>query len=704
MNRPGSTQKITPEHLARKAVVYLRQSSLAQVKHNQESQRLQYALADTARAYGFKRVEVIDCDLGMSAATGAQAREGFQRVLASVALGEVGIVLSRELSRLSRTDKDWCQLMELCQIFNTLIADAENLYDLNRLDDQLVLGIKGTLSVVELKTLKFRLQQGREEKAKRGELGRCLAPGYVADPVGQIVKDPNLRVQEAIALVFKKFRELGSIRQTHRWFHEEKLELPVNKALGGQFQLAWQLPTVSFLSDVLHNPLYAGAYVYGRRPMEMVVKEGQVVKRQRSARPAEDASVFIPDHHPGYISWAQYQRYQDIMRSNGGNFTQDDSALAVRSGQGLLTGLLRCARCGRKLHIRYWGKSGTAARYVCAGDFATGGQYCLGFGGATVDKRLSEEILKVISPHGLNASVAAIERLSHQGSDQRAALQRQIQQVQYEAQRAFDQYNQADPANRLVTEVLEQRWNDKLEALERLQGELDAHSDVAASLSPAETETILALGHDFAAVWDDPACPMALKKKIARTLINEIVVDLDEAAQALQMIIHWHGGCHTAFTLPKPHSGAVAHKTALEDLELITKMARRYRDDEIARVLSKLGRRTGKGNRWTQSRVAFVRKKYAIDPPDEATRDTSILTLAQATQHSGVSDTTLLKLIQEKLLAAEQIAPYAPLEIKRADLECEPVSSILKRLKATGKLTLEGDPLANQQSLFDENQ
>jgi DNA invertase Pin-like site-specific DNA recombinase len=704
MNRHDSTQKITPEHLARKAVVYLRQSSMAQVKHNQESQRLQYALTDTARAYGFKHVEVIDCDLGMSAATGAQAREGFKRVLASVALGEVGIVLSRELSRLSRTDKDWCQLMELCQIFNTLIADAENLYDLNRLDDQLVLGIKGTLSVVELKTLKFRLQQGREEKAKRGELGRCLAPGYVADPAGQIVKDPNLRVQEAIALVFKKFQELGSIRQTHRWFHEEKLELPVNKALGGQFQLAWQQPTLSFLSGVLHNPLYAGAYVYGRRPIEVMVKQGQAVKRQRSAQPAEEASVFIQDHHPGYISWAQYQRNQAIMRSNGGNFTQDESALAVRSGQGLLTGLLRCARCGRKLHIRYWGKSGTAARYLCAGDFATGGQYCLGFGGATVDKRLSEEILKVISPHGLNASVAAIERLSHQGSDQRAALQRQIQQVQYEAQRAFDQYNQADPANRLVAQVLEQRWNDKLEALEKLQGELDAHSDAAASLSPAKKAAILALGDDFAAVWDDPACPMVLKKKIARTLINEIIVDLDEAAQALHMIIHWHGGCHTAFTLPKPHSGAVAHKTALEDLELITKMARRYRDDEIARVLSKLGRRTGKGNRWTQSRVAFVRKKYAIDPPDEATRDSSILTLAQATQHSGVSDTTLLKLIQAKLLAAEQIAPYAPLEIKRADLECEPVSGILKRLKATGKLILEGDPLANQQSLFDDNQ
>jgi DNA invertase Pin-like site-specific DNA recombinase len=663
-------------------VVYLRQSSMAQVKQNKESQRLQYALTDTAKAYGFKHVEVVDCDLGMSAATGAQAREGFNRVLASVALGEVGLVLSRELSRLSRTDKDWCQLMELCQIFNTLIADAENLYDLNRLDDQLVLGIKGTLSVVELKTLKFRLQQGREEKAKRGELGRCLAPGYVADPLGQIVKDPNLRVQEAIALVFKKFHELGSIRQTHRWFHEEHIELPVNKALGGQFQLAWQLPSVSFVSDLLHNPLYAGAYVYGRRPTEVAVIEGHAVKRQRSAQPAEEASVFIQDHHPGYISWAQYQRNQEIMRSNGGNFTHDESALAVRSGQGLLTGLLRCGRCGRKLHIRYWGKRGTAARYVCTGDFAAGGQYCLGFGGASVDKRLTEELLKALSPLGLKASVAAIERLSDQGNDQRAALRRQIQQVEYEAQRAFDQYNQADPANRLVTEVLEQRWNDKLETLERLKGELDAHRDTTASLSPAETDAILALGNDFAPVWDDPACPMVLKKKIARTLINEIVVDLDEAAQTLQMIIHWHGGCHTAFTMPKPQSGAVVHKTALEDLELITQMARRYRDDEIARVLSKLGRRTGKGKRWSQTRVAYVRKKYAIDPPDETTREDGILNLAQATQYSGVSDTTLLKLIQEKLLAAEQIAPYAPLEIQRADLDSEPVSSILKRVRA----------------------
>ncbi len=223
MNPHETDQKITPDQRARKAVVYLRQSSLQQVKQNKQSQRLQYALVDRAKALGFNQIEVIDCDLGASAAPGAQQREGFTQLLASVAMGDVGIVLSRELSRLSRTDKDWCHLLELCQLFNTLIADADNLYDLNLLDDQLVLGIKGTLSVVELKVLKQRLIQGMEEKAKRGELVKLLAPGYVCDTEGKIVKDPNLRVQEAIELLFKKFTALGSIRQTYRWFHEEKI-------------------------------------------------------------------------------------------------------------------------------------------------------------------------------------------------------------------------------------------------------------------------------------------------------------------------------------------------------------------------------------------------------------------------------------------------------------------------------------------------
>jgi len=262
MKNTDSASKITARHLARKAVVYLRQSSIAQVRHNVESQRLQYALKDTAKAYGFAQVEVIDVDLGMSASSGAQVREGFKQLLASVALGEVGIVLSWEPSRLSRTDKDWCHLMELCRV---------------------------------LGTLKLRMQQGREAKARRGELGRALAPGYVMDADQRIVKDSNLRVQQAMAMVFSRFEVLGSIRQTQRWFHDEHIELPVNKAVRGRFELRWQLPTASFIKDVLSNPLYAGAYVYGRRPINVIVKDGQAIKRQRSAQAAENASVFITD-------------------------------------------------------------------------------------------------------------------------------------------------------------------------------------------------------------------------------------------------------------------------------------------------------------------------------------------------------------------------------------------------------------------------
>jgi DNA invertase Pin-like site-specific DNA recombinase len=700
MNRVEFNSKITASHLARKAVVYLRQSSLAQVKHNTESQRLQYALKDTAKAYGFARVEVIDTDLGMSASSGAQTREGFKQLLASIALGEVGMVLSREPSRLSRTDKDWCQLMELCRVLDTLIGDAESVYDLNRLDDQLILGIKGTLSVVELGTLKLRLQQGREAKARRGELGRSPQPGYVMDEAThRLVKDPNLRVQEAIALVFSRFEALGSLRQTHLWFHQERIELPVNKPLGGHFRLAWKLPSPSFLGDMLNNPMYAGAYVYGRRPSEVVVREGQAVKRAGRPRAAQEASVFIAQHHEAYVSWEVYQRNLDTLRGNGSNFAQDDAAQVVRGGQGLLSGLLRCARCGRKLNIRYWGKQGTAARYLCSGDFQTGGRYCLGFGGATVDRRLSEVILNALSPYGLQASIAAIAQSHSQGSERRGVMQRQLQQARYEAERAFAQYDQIDPGNRLVAEVLEQRWNAKLAEQQRVEQVLSDMNDARAALTPANEASLRALGENFASVWQSDDCPMTLKKRIARTLIKEIVVDVVDNLE-LNMIIHWYGGCHTAFTMPKPLSGAIAHKTAVNDIELITTMARRYGDDQIARVLSKLGRRTGKGNRWNQDRVATARRKYGIAAPVSAQLDPEILNLAQAQRYSSVSDTTIMRLIKAKLLKVEQAAPYAPLEIKRIDLDSEPVAGILAHLRATGKLILDGNSSAQQTGLF----
>jgi len=438
MTHLAHSHKITPAHLGRKAIVYLRQSSERQVKENTESQRLQYALAARARALGWQEVETIDIALGRSAAIGAGPREGFERLIAAVALGEVGIVLSREVSRLSRTDKDWCHLREVCQIFGTLIGDAEQIYDLALMDDQLVLGIKATLSIVELKVRKLRLLQGMEAKARRGELKRLLPVGYVRDGTGQVVQDPDQRVQEAIALVFRKFRDLASGRQTFLWFRTHGVELPVNKSGGGPMRVGWQLPTNSFLQNLLRNPYYAGAYVWGRRETVMALENGKLKKRQGRLRRAEECRVYLRDHHAGYIPWEAFEEHLRILRGNEMKGEGDDSVGPVRAGQGLLAGLLRCGRCGRKLHVRYWGKRGTAARYLCQGAFGGGGEYCQGFGGRLVDERFGQELVVVLAPLGLRASLEAADRLSAREQDQRHALVRKLEQSEYEARRAFD--------------------------------------------------------------------------------------------------------------------------------------------------------------------------------------------------------------------------------------------------------------------------
>jgi len=694
-----STQtRINTDHLARKAIVYLRQSSLTQVKHNLESQRLQYALAERATALGFNRVEVIDKDLGASASSGSRERPGFQQLLTSVALGDVGIILSRELSRLSRTDKDWCHLVEVCQLFNTLIGDEQAVYDPGQFDDQLVLGIKGTISAAELNVLRMRLLQGKEAKARRGELFTTVAAGFIRDG-DTIVKDPNRRVQDALMLIFNKFQELGSIRQTYGWFMENQIELPVNKSIGGQPQLVWKLPAQTFIPSVLHNPIYAGAYVYGRRPVEKVLEQGELRKRQAAIRPHDQAKVFIQNHHEGYISWETYLRYQRMIDNNGTNFQADDSILAVRQGHGLLTGLLRCARCGHKLQVRYWGKQGTTPRYLCHGDYNSAGRYCIGFGGMAAEQRIVDEVLKRISPEGVAASLRAVEQLECHRSDHHNALQRQLQQVEYEAQRAFVQYDQADPGNRLVVDTLEQRWNEKLEQVERVKNTLDAVQIVPQSLTEQDKQSIRALGQHFADTWHRPETPVVLKKKIMRCLIKEIIVDVDKEKQRLSFIIHWQGGSHTELTIPRPLPANQGHKTKSEDLELIRKMATRYNDAQTAMVLSKLGRKTGKGNRWTQSSVRTIRTKHGIKPAPEQTDD-GILNLVQAKRYSGVSGSTIMRLINANVLPAKQVAPFAPYEIKRSDLDNELVLSILKTLKKTGKLTLKGGVSDSQSELF----
>ena len=701
MNQVLCNPKIKPEHLARKAIVYLRQSSEKQVRQNKESQRLQYDVAERMRSLGWKAVEIIGTDLGSSAGIASARREGFERVLSSVALGEVGIVGCWEVSRLSRTDKDWCRLLEVCQIFETLIADEQHIYDLNSLDDQLVLGIKGTLSVVELKVLRQRMLAGQESKARRGELFKRLPVGYVLDTMGKVAFHHDRRVHEALQLVFIKFRERWSVRQTFQWFRDHDVELPANPIQGTR--LVWKIPSQSLIRDILCNPFYAGAYVWGRRPVTARLVEGRLEKRQGAMRRAEECRVFIRDHHVGYIDWATFEENQRMIRRNSVNWQGDESMAAIRAGQGLLAGLLRCGHCGRKLHVRYWGGRGTNARYLCKGDYDDGGQYCIGFGGASVDRRLGQELLKAISHLGVEASLKAIDELSAGDVAQRVALSSKLKQLEYEARKAFEQYDTVDARNRLAAGELERRWNEKLEEVETAKQRLSTLNGNRYSLSSEDEAHLRYMGEHFDELWQSDRCPSELKKMIFRTVMEEIIVRADAEKKLLQFTIHWKGGNHTQIEIDRPRP-ATEMATSMEALDIIRRMAIRSGDDQIASVLNRLGYSTGKEKRWNQIRVATARRNHSIPGQKRAAPDPERISLSEAARLSGVSHHTIGRLVEAGLLKREQAAPRAPWEIRRADLDREPVRSIIERLLRTGKLVFQGDCAEGQSTMFNENQ
>lgn len=691
--------KITELHLRRRGIVYLRQSSLQQKRNNLESQRLQYDLVNRARSLGWQTVEVIDVDLGSSAGLGAAERGGFEQLIAAVALGEVGIVLSREASRLSRTDKDWCRLLEVCQVFGTLIGDEHQVYDLDQMDDQLVLGIKGTLSVVELKILKLRMQQGLEAKARRGELRRRLPSGYVYSATGEVVKDPDVRVREAVALVFRKFRELWSARQTYLWLHDQGIELPVHQWTGSRLRVTWKLPTKLFIVGMIRNPFYAGAYCYGRHAREARVEAGRVVKRIGRLRPAEECRVFLPEHHEGYLDWATYADNLRILRRNARATEPDETVAAIRSGKGLLAGVLRCGHCGRRLHVRYWGRAGTSPRYLCAGETQNTGPYCITFAGEPVDRRVSEEILKVISPLGVAASLEALEGAQVRGEDETRQAHRRVEQLEYEARRAFEQYDEVDPRNRLVALELERRWNGKLEDVERARVVLADRERERQVLTDALRARIRELGEHFGAAWNDSRCPVELRKKIIRTVLEEVVIRREGAD--LQLVLHWKGGAHTAVTL-RVLGRRERHRTPAEALEVIQQLTPRYSDEQIAAVLGRLGLRTGKGRRWTTSSVATVRHRYQLPGNGRGEPCTEVFNLKKAAAYCGVSNYTIERLVERGVLKNDQTIPLAPWEIRRADLDAAPVRAILQHLRRTRRLQIEGGVANAQRSLFEE--
>ncbi len=601
--------KITADHLKRHAVVYVRQSTLDQVQHNLESQRRQYGLADRARVLGWQEVTVIDDDLGRSG--GGVHRPGFERLLAVLCEGNVGAVLCIEASRLARNGRDWHTLLEFCRLVDALIIDEDGVYDARQANDRLLLGMKGTLSEMELSTLRQRSVEALMQKARRGELLMTVAVGYVRVANDRIEMDPDRRIRKAIELVFRKFRRFGSVRQVLLWLRQERIELPAIVYGAEGRAVRWKLPVYNVLHHILTNPIYGGAYVFGRTKTVTRIAQGRKHSVAGVRVPQEQWQVLIPDHHDGYIAWDEYQANQRQITNNAAMKGQLVRGPA-RNGGALLAGLLRCGHCGRKFHVTYSGTQGNCLRYSCQGAMINHGtDRCISFGGLKADRLVEEEILRRLEPLGIDAALAAIDRRGHHDDERIAQKELALEQARFEVARARRQYDAVDPDNRLVAAELERRWNESLKHHRDIEAELEAmKSSRPASLTEDMRRALLQLGEDVPAVWRHPQSSLSLKKRIVRTVVKEIVARKD--GEKITMLLHWYGGDHTELAFQKNKTGQHRYAAPADIVELVRQLARVQSDQGIVSILNRLGIRTGRGHTWTEVRVRSFRDTHAI--------------------------------------------------------------------------------------------
>lgn len=668
--------------LARRAIVYVRQSTGTQVQENLESQRRQYELAELARSYGFRDVVVIDQDLGRSA-SGTADRPGFRSLVGQICEGVVGAVLCLEASRLARNGRDWHHLIELCGLVGTWLIDADGVYDPSSPNDRLLLGLKGTMSEFELTLLRRRMLDAAVAKARRGELRLPVPVGYVWSRDLGLTTDPDRRVQDAVRTVFRLFDRLGTARQVLLHMRREGLVFP--RPVDGKRldELSWRPPVYRNVMSVLRNPFYAGAYAYGKSRVQTTIVEGVVRKTYGRTQPMEAWTALVRDHHEAYVPWEQFERNQERLSRNSFS-KRAGRAKAARGGAALLGGMLRCRRCGRMLSVTYGGRGIRRPRYSCRlGNSMHGVDPCITFGAVRPDAAIAKEILVAVQPMAVEAAFVAAREVNDRCDERRRALALERQQAEYEVTLASRRYEKVDPDNRLVAAELEARWNAALARLRECEARL-AESDDAAppGLTP---ETFVGLAQDLDAAWSAPTTSMRIRQQLVRALVEEIVVDVDDATREVVLVVHWRGGQHSELRVRKPATGEHTCRASEEAEKVVREMAGKWSDAEIAATLNRMGFTTGQRNTWTASRVRAYRQKNEIRAYESATKDGHCLTMLEAAQKLGVPCYQIRKLIRSGILPARQVVFDAPWQILAADLECPEVQTALRRRKGRGR-------------------
>jgi DNA invertase Pin-like site-specific DNA recombinase len=666
--------KITPSHLSRQAIVYLRQSSPAQVEHNRESTERQYALATKARELGWPedRIVIIDEDLGLSG-DGSVKRSGFAHLTAEVALARVGLVLGLEVSRLARNNADWHRLIDLAGLTDTLIGDADGIYHPALFNDRLLLGLKGTMSEAELHVLRARLNGGIRNKAERGELRRGLPVGLVwGDEDGEVLFHPDEAVVTAVKSVFERFAETGSARRVWLWFRTEGVKLPLQ--MHAHAEIRWVEASYHAIHHVLTNPVYAGAYVYGKTRAETTLDASGARQKRLRRLPREQWQIVIRDHHEGYIDWSTYEANQARIATNTRPRPHNDPSSvggAVREGDALLQGLASCGHCGRRLRTHYRGRNSTPG-YHCSGEHLVEGRgsHCLNIGGVQIDEAVARAFIAALEPAKLAATVAAAERLE---ADREAALKQWrlgVERASYEASRAERRYRAVDPDNRLVARGLEREWEESLSALQAAKAELALReAERPRVLSEAERTSLLAVGADLNIVWNVPTTSPRDRKELLRTLLEEVIIKVERDKFAAHLTMRWKGGALTELDLYLPRSKPQIVRTDEDKIALVRRLATHYPDGVIAGILNRQGHKTAYGHRFQAHHVGNLRRQWKIPRYEQKTESSEgeLLTVKKAAAALGVAPSTMHRLLNDGIIAGEQLTPGAPWRIRLTD-------------------------------------